>query len=298
MRLLVIEDDPRLADALSRGLGQGRLRPWEVRLARTLREAEEILGRESVDVALVDLGLPDAAGTDSVDLVMQAAPRAAVIVLTGRDDEHTAIRLLQRGIQEYLVKGEVKLRGIERTITHARERFAAVRRLEAQARRDPLTGLANAFAIRGRLATALERARRQGRIVGVAFMDLDGFKAVNDDYGHLAGDAALISVGARLRAILRATDSLGRVGGDEFVAVLEELGTVHQGMTVARKLAEALRAPFRAGKHQITLSASIGLAAFPQHGATVNTLLDRADAAMYAAKQDGDRRVRLAAAVA
>jgi len=154
-----------------------------------------------------------------------------------------------------------------------------------QATHDALTGLPNRSLILARLDALLARPSRRPRTVAVLFVDLDGFKAINDTLGHALGDQLLIAASRRMRRVLRISDTLGRIGGDEFVVVTERLGSHADLEAITRRLIVALRTPFRlAPRQQATISASIGIATGSHSAAT---LLRDADAAMYQAKARG-----------
>jgi diguanylate cyclase (GGDEF)-like protein/PAS domain S-box-containing protein len=182
-------------------------------------------------------------------------------------------------------------RGVGRDITEialARERIASL------AYRDPLTGLANRSILTPSLTRAMERARRHGSKLAALFMDLDGFKQVNDDHGHDAGDRVLIEVAQRLRAGLRASDLVARLGGDEFFVVLEDVQEQTQVETVARKLLCELARPYPLGPGKTArISASIGVSLYPDQAADPEMLVKHADTAMYGAKQAGKNAYRV-----
>ena len=177
-----------------------------------------------------------------------------------------------------------------------REREAG-RRIEHLAHYDTITGLPNRALLADRLEQETARARR-GRIGFALLMyDLDGFKSVNDTWGHAAGDRVLAEVGARSRQNVRASDTVGRLGGDEFMAILPET-SLAGALAVADKLLEALAQPYAVGKDEARLSASVGVSVFPEDGADGERLQQAADAALYAAKREGKNRIRTAAQAA
>jgi len=179
-------------------------------------------------------------------------------------------------------------RGVGRDIT---ETALMRERIEALAYSDPLTGLANRTSLTPALEQAVERARRHGARLAGAFIDLDGFKQINDTYGHDAGDQFLVEVARRLRAKLRATDLVARLGGDEFFVVLEEVTDAAAVEGINRKLLDdALRPYALPGGAETRVSASIGISLFPDDAADAATLMKHADAAMYAAKEAGKNR--------
>jgi diguanylate cyclase (GGDEF)-like protein/PAS domain S-box-containing protein len=164
------------------------------------------------------------------------------------------------------------------------------RMLEQQALSDPLTGLPNKRYFGDRLAQALAQARRQESRIALLFLDLDGFKDVNDRLGHAAGDGLLKEVAARLSACVRAADTVARLGGDEFAVLLETNRSIDDAELVAGKLVEALHAPFALAEGEVSISCSVGIALHPVDGDDFKSLLRHADLAMYRAKQAGKDR--------
>lgn len=164
------------------------------------------------------------------------------------------------------------------------------RRLEHAATHDPLTGLPNRRLYADRLAQALHSAARRKERFAVAIIDLDGFKAANTRYGHLAGDAVLRAVAQRTQRALRAVDTVARFGGDEFALIIA--GPVDRAAvaTVLEKVRARNARAARYGKKEIGVTVSIGAALYPAHGRQAATLVKRADAAMYAAKKAGGDR--------
>ena len=171
---------------------------------------------------------------------------------------------------------------ILRDVSERRQHLAA---LEHQALHDALTGLPNRLLLGDRLEQSIRAAEREGGSFAVLLIDLDRFKDVNDTYGHAAGDALLAQVGPRLRSVLRSVDTIARVGGDEFVVLLPSAGSAEDVGRTAAKILETLEAPFSVEGHISEVSASVGIALYPQHGAESLQLLRAADAAMYMAKR-------------
>ncbi|MDP5291896.1 diguanylate cyclase [Oceanimonas sp. CHS3-5] len=163
-------------------------------------------------------------------------------------------------------------------------------KLERIAHYDALTGLPNRLLLADRLQQALAACRRQGGAVGLVFLDLDGFKAVNDTHGHDAGDELLRQLGACMQHCLRENDTLARMGGDEFVAVLAGMAGPDDGDEVMERLLAAASAPVDIAGIRVRVSASLGLAVYPKDGVDADKLMRRADLAMYAAKQAGKNR--------
>lgn len=174
---------------------------------------------------------------------------------------------------------------------HERQRRA----MEHLALHDTLTGLPNRFLLLGRLQQALTSAQRHGRRLAVLFLDLDGFKPINDRYGHHAGDELLHEIGHRLRRCIRDCDTVARHGGDEFVLVLTDIRAPEAAAAVAEKILQAVAEPVTVGGTPLQVTTSIGIALYPDCGLDSEALLRAADAAMYEAKAEGRRIFRFAA---
>jgi diguanylate cyclase (GGDEF)-like protein/PAS domain S-box-containing protein len=164
--------------------------------------------------------------------------------------------------------------------------------LENMAHFDALTQLPNRLLLADRLRQAMSQSQRRQQALAVVFLDLDGFKAVNDRYGHAVGDELLIVLSQRMRGALRDGDTLARIGGDEFVAVLVDLEHAEDAEPVLERLLQSAAAPVSVGDALLQVSASMGIAAFPRDGTHADLLLRRADQSMYQAKQAGRNRYR------
>ncbi|MGH2499910.1 MAG: putative bifunctional diguanylate cyclase/phosphodiesterase, partial [Candidatus Limnocylindria bacterium] len=159
--------------------------------------------------------------------------------------------------------------------------------LERRALTDPLTGLPNRTLLRDRLEQAIATGQRQGTPVALLWMDLDGFKAVNDTFGHGGGDELLRQLGPRVKAQLRESDTVARLGGDEFAVLLPTSASQAAAVATARKIAAEVERPFVIEGQLVEVRGSVGVALSPQHGSDAESLMRRADAAMYVAKRSG-----------
>ena len=181
--------------------------------------------------------------------------------------------------------------GRRRAFAHAqamtRELRESEERMRHVAQHDPLTHLPNRALFADRLQLALARARRERTQAGLMFVDLDRFKPVNDAYGHAVGDKLLVAAAARMRECLRDTDTLARIGGDEFVVLLPHIDTPADARHVAERILSALSHPFEVDGLQLQISASVGIGLFPEHGKDDVSLMKSADDAMYRAKDVG-----------
>lgn len=160
-----------------------------------------------------------------------------------------------------------------------------------EAMHDPLTGLANRRQFEEQFAFALGGAHAEGRPLALLYLDLDGFKPVNDSLGHAAGDVLLCEVARRFASVVRDSDLVARIGGDEFAIVLTALQDGAAAVTLAERCIQALASGFVLDGTPVTVGASVGIAMFPDHGQTPTDLIESADRAMYAAKAAGRNRV-------
>lgn len=173
-----------------------------------------------------------------------------------------------------------------------KERQLAAERIHYQAYHDTLTSLPNRTMFSERLGEVIRRAKRTGRPVGLMFLDLDRFKVVNDSLGHEAGDALLMSAARRINAAVRETDTLFRMGGDEFAVLLEYLRSDQDAARVAERIIQELSEPFRISDHDVIVSASIGISVFPRDDERAERLVKNASAAMYSAKESGNNHYK------
>ena len=245
------------------------------------RSSDELVG----GMALSDVVHPDDLSPDPADLV------AAVDAGT---DSYRVERRFVRGGGEVIwaaasvtvIRGDygepVHLLGLVQEITESKRLQADLTRLALE---DPLTGVANRALLDERLRVALARAGRHGSLTGVLFLDLDGFKAINDRHGHHVGDELLKAVARRLRGVLRPADVVARLGGDEFVAICEELAGLEEAHAIASRVEVAISEPIPTDAGPLTVHASVGLAlAEGARAADADDLIRRADEAMYRAK--------------
>ena len=179
------------------------------------------------------------------------------------------------------------LSAIADTLAGVIERKRIEVHLEHMALHDTLTGLPNRKLLEERLRQDLARCQRQGNKLAVMFLDLDKFKQVNDTHGHDVGDQLLIDTAARLKSCLREGDTVARLGGDEFLVVLAGIAGASVAATVARKIIEQIAQPYFFQNRESHIGTSIGIALYPDHGTDVETLLQKADAAMYTVKKVG-----------
>ncbi|WP_174874288.1 GGDEF domain-containing protein [Vogesella oryzae] len=185
----------------------------------------------------------------------------------------------------YTVQHQELLQYVSTQIATAIERKQLHSRLQHLAQHDPLTGLPNRALLNDRLQSALARAMRNASRIALLYLDLDNFKHINDSLGHTTGDRLLQEVASRLSSCVRETDSVARIGGDEFIVLLEDLQLAEHAGTVAEKIQQAFAAPLAIGADTIPVNVSIGVALYPENGNSGQQLLGHADDMMYRMKK-------------
>ncbi|HQT34022.1 MAG: diguanylate cyclase domain-containing protein [Thiobacillus sp.] len=253
------------------------------------------------DLILLDLQMPGMDGFQVMDGLKEIETDGylPVLVITAQPDHK--LRALTAGAKDFISKPfdlvEVKTRihnMLEvRLLYKQLEQYS--RALESQALHDALTGLPNRRLLMDRLSLAIAHARRNTSTMAVMFLDLDGFKQINDTLGHDAGDTLLSMVADRLVAAVREEDTVARMGGDEFVIGLWELSHVDAVAALASKVILAVSQPYRIQGHDVRITASVGVGIYPLHGEAVETLMKRADLALYEAKRAGKNNYCIAA---
>lgn len=210
--------------------------------------------------------------------------RAPIVVMTDEMEAEVDRCAISHGASDYLIKGRIDSQLLERTLRYAIERKAAEQRLADLAHYDPLTGIPNRILFREKLEHALSMARRERTEFALMYLDLDGFKQINDRFGHDTGDRLLQVCAERLNQCLRSSDSVARIGGDEFTLLLENTDSATDIAHIAQKVIDIIEQPIVVGPVQVNVGCSIGIAVFPEAGSDIDSLQKHADMAMYQAK--------------
>ena len=290
LRLLLIEDSPDDAALVVRALTRGGYTVVSERV--DTREAlVAALQRGAWHVAIADYTMPGFTGAAALTLLRQHDADLPFIFVSGTIGEDVAVAAMRTGAHDYIMKGSLMrlAPAVERELRDAtvrRERRAAEQRLAHLAYHDALTDLPNRALLCDRLDQAARVANREGTTLALLLLDLNGFKEINDTFGHHAGDRVLQCVAARLRATLREADTVARLGGDEF-AVLLPSADIDGALLAAQKILDEIAGPCVIEGRQLSVRASLGIACLPKHGSSADTLLRKADIAMYVAKADG-----------
>ena len=246
-------------------------------------------GREW-DIILADYTLPQFNGIEALRVMQQRKLDIPFIVVSGTIGEDRAVAAMKAGAHDYIMKGNTArlVPAIARELKEAevrRDYRRAQERIQYLAYFDPLTDLPNRTLFTDRLSQAVLIGRRDKQRFALMFLDLDRFKSINDTLGHHAGDDALRQAAARIKACLRESDTVARIGGDEFAVLLPTATHLDGANVVALKILKALKQPLRIDDRRFEIGVSQGIALFPEHGNEADSLMRAADVAMYAAKR-------------
>jgi diguanylate cyclase (GGDEF)-like protein len=296
VRILIADDD-----AVSRRLLEGtlvRLGHEVVAVADGTAAISALLEPDGPRLAILDWMMPGADGLAvCTEVRRHSSTYAYLILLSARDGRQDMVTGLDSGADDFLTKpfnlGELcaRLRSGSRVLELQAGLLEAQEALRAQATRDDLTGLWNRRMILDQLGRELNRARHERRPLAIALADLDGFKVINDTYGHAAGDAVLRETAAALRTQLREYDFIGRYGGEEFLVLLPG-ADARTGIAIAERLRAIIAAkPVRWGEQVVPVTVSVGLTWTGAAGLEPDALIQAADEALYRAKARGRNRV-------
>lgn len=285
-RVLLVESDEAFAYDLLTAFSHSD-DAIEVELVETVRQATLVASANAHDVVVVDLHGASARTSAPALRRLRQATNAPLIVVSNSRARTQATETLSIGADALVVKGTEGIDGIVRAVRVALERKWATDRLHLLAFRDPLTGLHNRASFYARVDDAIAEAGLHGRLA-VLFLDLDGFKGINDTYGHWVGDEVLRAIGRRLR---RGFDdpsiTIGRLGGDEFALLVDPIGRPDDAIAVAERVVELVSQPCVVGDKVVRVGCRCGVAMRPVSGHSTSELVRGADEAMYAAKQGG-----------
>jgi diguanylate cyclase (GGDEF)-like protein len=289
LNLLLIEDSEDDALLVERALRQAG---YEVNLTQvdTAEGLQEVLRTSSFDIAVADYTMPTFSGTRALAILREQGVDVPFIFVSGTIGEDIAVAAMKTGASDYIVKGNLGrlAPAVERELREATSRREMTRtneRVAYLAYHDPLTDLPNRSLLQDRLHQAILTTRREHKSLSLLALDLDSFKEINDRFGHHAGDRVLQQVGSRLTRTLRQSDTVARIGGDEF-AVLLPSTDLDGAILAARKILQDLDQPLMVDDRPLMVNCSIGIASFPTHAAASHELLQKADFAMYLAKSD------------
>jgi two-component system cell cycle response regulator len=293
-RILLIEDNPadiRIIQALLADVKSSNL---DLIFADRLSEGLDRIKSQNIDAILLDLSLPDSQGLKTFSLLRSRAQNIPILLLTGLPDEELAIQAVREGAQDYLVKDQVDGNLLVRAVNYAIERQRLISQLEKareEAQRltliDDLTGLYNRRGFFTLSEQQWKLADRKNKKLVLLYCDLDNLKTINDNYGHLMGDQALITVAQLLKSTFRESDIIARMGGDEFAILAIEAET--NGDRMINRLNEKLDELSESDDLHLPISLSSGYAHYdPEQPGSIEEVLGEADLQMYAQK-DGKK---------
>lgn len=290
VNIVLVEDDPDDVYITKQILNNDIQRQFKLSHVGSINELITTEFAE-IDIILLDLGLPDSDGLASVVQVVNHFREIPVIVLTGLNNEDVGEAAIQLGAEDYIPKDELSASLLSRSMRFSIERHGLLRKLRNMAHVDSLTLLSNRADFDERLAHHLEYALRHDTRVGLLMIDLDGFKAINDNLGHGAGDQVLAQFAARIKNRIRKSDVAARLGGDEFALLLHPVESLAACESVAQAKLNSINEPFLiyvdGSVKEVSIGMSVGIAIYPDHGETGSALKSNADKAMYEVKKHG-----------
>ncbi len=297
LSVLVAEDDQDDFYLVQKMLSHDFRRNYRILQCTSLQSCLRDIGEFKPDVLLLDLGLTDSQGLNTLNAIVKAIQTVPIIVFTGVNDEELGEQAIKAGAEDYLPKGDTSAALLNRAISYAIERHRLMFALHKEAICDALTGLPNRTAFYDRLEVLIENSSRNQTHLAVALLDLDGFKEVNDELGHRAGDDLLCQVASRLQQKLRGSDMAARYGGDEFVMLLTNFHGQDELVEVLQRKLNIINQPYRiyaqAKVQEVVIGVSIGVVSW-QPGMTLQQLINQADKAMYDSKNAGRNRITAA----
>ena len=296
-KVLIVDDQEAnviLLERMLRGAGY-------TSITSTMNPGEvcELHRNNRYDLILLDLQMPGMDGFQVMEGLKEIEPDGYLPVLVITAQPGHKLRALQAGAKDFISKpfemAEVLARVhnmLEVRLLHG-EAINHGKMLESLALKDPLTGLANRRLLAERLSMVLVHARRNKSAMAVVYLDLDGFKQINDTLGHGAGDVLLKMVAGRMVATVREEDTVARLGGDEFVIALWNVSGTDDAARVTLKVIEAVSQPYVIEGHTVSITTSAGVGIYPVHGEDADTLMKSADLALYEAKRAGKNAYRI-----
>lgn len=262
-------------------------------------EVCELHREHRYDLILLDLQMPRMDGFQVMEKLKEIETESYLPVLAITAQPAHKLRALQSGAKDFISKpfdlAEVLMRVhnmLEVRLLHEAARNHG-KMLEPLALSDALTGIANRRLLADRMSVALVHARRNKSAMAVMYLDLDGFKKINDTLGHSVGDILLKMVAERLTTTVREEDTVARLGGDEFIIALWHVTGPEDAARVALKMIEAISQPYSIEGHAVHITTSLGVSIYPVHGEDANTLMKNADKALYEAKHAGKNVYRI-----
>lgn len=262
---------------------------FDIIRVESFKEAKDKLHKDFYDIILLDLTLPDSIGLDTLKKIYAEASETPIIVLTSLNDQYVAIKAVKEGAQDYLVKGQFNANLLLRSIHYSIERHKMLVALRSMALIDQLTSLYNRRGFLNLANHHIQLAKRKKRNLLFIYSDLDNFKYINDNFGHLAGDEVLKDTSLILKEVFRESDIIARFGGDEFVVLATDVKKEDKDVIINR-LNKKIKDYNNMKIRQYNLSLSIGAVFYePGNIEDIEDILDKADKLMYEEKKKKQR---------
>jgi diguanylate cyclase (GGDEF)-like protein len=290
IRVLVIDDDRLQARLLQAHFKNFRRGTYTLDWSETYEDGLARLLTGAYSACLLDFRLGEKDGLQLIREATERGCRTPIVFLTAEASENVDIQAMDAGALDYLVKGEINPRSLERSLRYALKLGESLEALRRLATRDELTGLSNRREFDRIMSEEEDRARRFGQPLSLVIIDIDFFKSINDVHGHVAGDAVLREAAKRIADSIRTVDRAARIGGEEFALVLVQTDGQSAFEVARRAIASVSKSPIRAGELSVTVTASAGVATLPADSRTGLELFAVADKALYAAKEGGRNR--------
>lgn len=295
MKILLIDDDTVDRIAIARTLKNTDLPISVIEEAQTADEGLIRALEQAFDIILLDYQLPPTTGLELlIALRANANFATSIVMLSHSNDEELALKCIEAGAQDFVMKSEISAMRLRRAVLIATERYYLEQKilethsqLKQLAEYDTLTSLNNRHFFDERLKKLLFMASRVRKPLALLLIDVDRFKEINDQYGHIAGDIVLQEVSMRLQASTRESDSLFRIGGDEFAVIASYLESERDVYTLVQRILSTFEKAITIDNHDIDFSVSIGIAIYPECGSNSLELRKNADIALYRAKDKG-----------
>ena len=286
IRVLLVEDQESEAFFIQRILKHSTGQSFSVVHSKSLSEAIEELGSDNFDVCLLDLGLPDGSGINSLHKIQSIDARIAVVVLTGNESEALGLTTIETGAQDFVAKQALSCQLLSRSLSFAIARQRKMLGYAADANTDVLTGMPN----RRRLNESFSKMAETSERFCIALVDIDHFKLVNDTHGHLVGDLVLKHIGQLIQACTNDEVLSSRFGGEEFALLLPDTDIEETYRIACNLIKEIAESVLQIDDTQLRVTVSVGISPV-QRGEALESTLKRTDVALYEAKQLGRNRV-------
>lgn len=289
INILIVEDDPDDVYLIKEYLNADPRKQYTYKYASTLETAIKEVEKADIDLILLDLGLPDANGLQTLNSLNDINNAIPIVVLTGVEDNELGEEAIQLGAEDYLPKKIASTLLLTRSINYSIERHRLLLELKRKAELDPLTGLPNRTMIYDKLEFMIQQSERSGQDFSLVMLDFDKFKHVNDTLGHRFGDRLLQVFAQRLKALMRKSDYVSRYGGDEFFMIVSNYQSNEELEDLLRNKQEALCKPYQVEFDgeivEQEMSISFGVMKW-SIGLSASQMLERADQAMYSSKRN------------